>query len=259
MEYHYQRQKGVFLTLTYDDACCPVSLRKKDFQDWMKRFRHDVPSVKYFACGEYGEQFGRPHYHVLIFGIDDDHPVFINVRHQCANGRRGYLDSWKFGLVHLGYVSEESCQYVAKYTLKQSKPADSMLLEEKFRDNDSEALIEKPFQLMSRRPALGDGYMREHYERILAGRDPIVRFTVMDETRMPTLPRFVRERCELYERLDSDNGFVVQERQDLRKERRLAYALEKQSKKLHNHVSFEDENWQRMKNLASSINPRGVL
>jgi hypothetical protein len=43
---------------------------KRDLQLFFKRLRKAYPDVKlrYFACGKYGEQFARPHYHVILFG-----------------------------------------------------------------------------------------------------------------------------------------------------------------------------------------------
>lgn len=64
-----------FLTLTYE--ICPSSkngyntLVKKDFQDFLKRLRKLCPTnkLKYYACGEYGSQTQRPHYHAIILNL----------------------------------------------------------------------------------------------------------------------------------------------------------------------------------------------
>lgn len=75
---------AVFSTLTYTTEHVPMTrngymtLDKKDIQDFFKRLRaihyeyekaNDVtlPPIKYYAVGEYGGRFRRPHYHVLIF------------------------------------------------------------------------------------------------------------------------------------------------------------------------------------------------
>lgn len=53
-----------------------MSLRRKDVQAALKRFREgcrkknvDISSWKYACFGEYGEQFGRPHYHMLFYNL----------------------------------------------------------------------------------------------------------------------------------------------------------------------------------------------
>ena len=73
-------KKNSFVTLTYDDENLPrkgnsTTLIKKDFQDFMKRLREPNQEldwtpptpIRYYHCGEYGDQFGRPHYHAILF------------------------------------------------------------------------------------------------------------------------------------------------------------------------------------------------
>ena len=51
-----EHESNVFITLTYDDLHLPFggNLCKKDFQDFMKRFRYFVKKpIKFFACGGY--------------------------------------------------------------------------------------------------------------------------------------------------------------------------------------------------------------
>ena len=56
-----------FVTLTYEVA--PRSLQYEDFQKFLKRLRKNSgKAVRYFACGEYGEEGGRPHFHALPLG-----------------------------------------------------------------------------------------------------------------------------------------------------------------------------------------------
>ena len=86
LEYH---DSAYFVTLTYDDDHVPVSyygdpdtglatpsltLRKRDFQLFMKRLRKAFPDdhIRFFAAGEYGSQTFRPHYHAIIFGLHLD-------------------------------------------------------------------------------------------------------------------------------------------------------------------------------------------
>ena len=62
-----------FLTLTYDDAHLPVdeSLHYADFQGFIRKLRrvHAPRRFSFYMCGEYGEQFKRPHYHACLFGL----------------------------------------------------------------------------------------------------------------------------------------------------------------------------------------------
>lgn len=92
-----------FLTLTYGDA--PEVLDYRDFQLFLKRFRHEVGSFRYFAVGEYGEKSGRAHWHAIIFGVELG-DGFVN------------LKSWDLGFVFAGTVNAASIGYVAGYTMK---------------------------------------------------------------------------------------------------------------------------------------------
>ena len=67
-------ERNCFITLTYNDAHLPANrnLEYSDFQKFMKRFRKRFPSTKirFYMAGEYGEKFGRPHFHACIFNFD---------------------------------------------------------------------------------------------------------------------------------------------------------------------------------------------
>lgn len=106
-----EHDKAGFITLTYDESQLPDngSLKKKDYQDFLKRLRKSYPEkIKYFGCGEYGEKYGRPHYHLIMYGIGID---WID--------REYIFNAWKKGIVHYGLAEPESMQYTAKYIEKQ--------------------------------------------------------------------------------------------------------------------------------------------
>ena len=64
--------ENCFITLTYDDEFLPVggSLDKGAFPRFMKRLRKkfEPRRIRFYHAGEYGDRFGRPHYHALLFG-----------------------------------------------------------------------------------------------------------------------------------------------------------------------------------------------
>ena len=104
--------RASFVTLTYRNEDLPQynSLVKDDLQKYFKRVRyHYEKPVKYYACGEYGEETSRPHYHCIIFGIDPPEYNLLNERENL----------WSFGHTFVGSsVAAESCAYVAKYVTK---------------------------------------------------------------------------------------------------------------------------------------------
>ena len=111
-------ESAYFITLTYDTLHVPLTkkklmtLRKSDFQKFMKRLRKKHKSkLRYYMCGEYGENYWRPHYHVILFNLDDVNKV---------------ADAWKedgkpIGSVHIGTVNEKTIRYTCKYIDKDKR------------------------------------------------------------------------------------------------------------------------------------------
>lgn len=114
---------GWFVTLTYNDDHVPVtddgllSLDKRDVQLFMKRFRKSISQkIKYFAVGEYGTNFGRPHYHLLIFHYDENEKI-VKQKIQAA-----WSENYNaIGTVDLGSLSDRSINYVAKYVINNTE------------------------------------------------------------------------------------------------------------------------------------------
>lgn len=97
-----------FITLTYGNrksgyATPPVSksgyldLSKRHLQLFIKRLRrshgNNAKSIKYYAVGEYGGKFKRPHYHLIIFNAQLD--KIIGERYaSMARSKRIKLDGY---------------------------------------------------------------------------------------------------------------------------------------------------------------------
>lgn len=137
---------ATFLTLTYSDANIPddFGLHKSHLQNFFKRLRYDIEkegrNIKYFATGEYGDKFGRPHYHAIVFGLSpwDD---------------RFYFDRcWQLGNLHTGTVRPASINYVSKYLIKK---IDGVLEKVKYGDRLP------PFQVQS--TMLGLSFIKKYY------------------------------------------------------------------------------------------------
>lgn len=117
-------EANCFVTVTYDDEHLPVggSLFRPDFQDFLKRLRRRYASkrIRVFYCGEYGEQFGRPHFHAILFGFDFPDKVLLGKRKGLPYWRSAVLESlWTFGRSEIGSVTFESAAYVARYVTKK--------------------------------------------------------------------------------------------------------------------------------------------
>jgi len=150
-----------FITLTYDDESlkkyCPTgSLDKREFQLFMKRLRKAIyeqtsKQIRYYACGEYGDKFLRPHYHAAIFGYD-----FLLDRQQITNTERALYtsatlrDAWQRGHVSIGNLDWASAAYIAGYVgKKQLGPS------KRFHYQG----LAPEFNLSSRAPGLGSTWL----------------------------------------------------------------------------------------------------
>lgn len=144
-----------FVTLTYRDECLPNngSLDKRDVQLFMKRLRKMYgKGIKFLVAGEYGGVKRRPHYHLLLFGID-----FNDIESICENGKiyrqsKSLFKLWGKGYVTVGELNYATAKYVANYTIKNIGV-------------DLEEGREKQFIIMSRGGTNGKGLGYGWYEK----------------------------------------------------------------------------------------------
>lgn len=136
-----------FATLTYDDAHRDGSLHKRHLQLFMKRLRKIVGNgVRYFASGEYGTHTKREHLHILLFNCPMTPAGFSTQELNSA---------WPYGHIMAdNVVNMDRCAYVAGYVGKK-------LMKDELKPNQ-----EPPFILMSRRPGIGELWIREHLDQI---------------------------------------------------------------------------------------------
>ena len=166
-----------FLTLTYSDDKIPMSyyadpetglalpcysLDKRDLQLFWKRLRKSLPNkIRYFACGEYGAETWRPHYHAIVFGYwPDDFRVYERKDTTTYYTSDSLRSIWSKGNVIVASVNFDTCAYVARYTAKKA----STVGEEFYYEHN----LEPPFLAMSRRPGIGWSYFEKHLD-FLAG------------------------------------------------------------------------------------------
>lgn len=109
-----------FITLTYDRKHVPITfnkfmtLQQKDFQNFMKRLRKlTTNKLRYYAVGEYGEENKRPHYHIILFNLED--VDLIPKAWTCPISKK------LIGNVHAGKVTGASISYTTKYIDKEKR------------------------------------------------------------------------------------------------------------------------------------------
>lgn len=168
-EYEYkQKLTGSFITLTYADEnlikCRKIdnennnqfSLCKEHLQKYIEEVRAKVKEIwkpennvlcnkefSYIACGEYGEsnkELPRPHYHILMFGLD-----YIYCK-------KILEEAWKGGIVDIRPILKGGIRYILKYMDKQLNEI------ENFNKYDR-IFKERPFKTQSK--GFGSGLYKE--------------------------------------------------------------------------------------------------
>lgn len=149
------------------------------------RTRHSTANkIGFFACGEYGEEcevcamprrlcrclrfqktLGRPHYHLLIFGLD----FYDKELRKEENGYSWYTSEtlaklWPFGWHIIGQLSWQSAAYVARYCTKKvnGEPQEEHYKKVNRRTGEILRLVPE-FATMSRRPAIGKSWARRFH------------------------------------------------------------------------------------------------
>ena len=173
-----------FVTLTYDDGSLPFSdlgiptLFPDHLTQFFKNLRYNIGSFRYFACGEYGDQFDRPHYHFCLFynGSCNDEEI-----------EKAIVSRWCHGFIdYESGISAGRAKYCAKYSMKQVG----------FDYRDCVA----PFARMSRRPGIGKQFLDLRKMDLIHRLD---QWFVHDYQGTPySLPRYYKERIYSKDEID---------------------------------------------------------
>ena len=165
---------NIFITLTYDNDNLPQhnTLIKKDFQDFMKRLRKKKNAntnnpIRYYQCGEYGEKFGRPHYHAILFNT--------NFRdREIIQGHKGLTQSetlsklWGKGHSSIGDVTFQSAAYVAGYVQKKinGKQKETHYAIVDHETGEYFGQRQQEYSTMSRRPGIAGSWFAKHKDDV---------------------------------------------------------------------------------------------
>lgn len=226
-----------FITLTYDNQHVPISknnfmeLRKTDVQKFLKRLRKhqwkngNNESLKYYLCGEYGDKYKRPHYHVIMFNLDLQILLGQKVYHQVMlgniplDGKYNFIiDQWTMGHVTIGQVTEASVGYTLIYINKPWRPM--------HRNDDRQPV----FSLMSKK--LGLNYlspeMIKWYKADLKNR----MYCNIEDGKKIAMPRYYKDK--LYLMIFGDQDVADKVRHDIGQ-----YQLERLNENIRELSDFE--------------------
>lgn len=118
-----------FITLTYDNENIEwtektdkqgnnlPTLNKKTVQKFIKLLRYHENEqhkqngtiglpLKYYAVGEYGSKYHRPHYHIIVYNLHYHY--------------HSLTKSWDKGNIHIGEVNNKSIAYTLSYVTDKS-------------------------------------------------------------------------------------------------------------------------------------------
>lgn len=162
-----------FLTLTYNDSNLPPdgNLAPDDVTKFFKRLRKLLNGKKilYYYCGEYGENFSRPHYHIALFGHDFSSD---RVPHRLTSSGAVYRSPqleklWPYGFSEIGNLEYDSARYVAGYVQKKVTGKKAKEHYQKLNSETGEVHDVHPeFARMSRRPAIGLNWIQQYHTDI---------------------------------------------------------------------------------------------
>lgn len=177
-------ERNCVVHLTYNDKHLPKNkvidtetgevletetLKPKDYQDFLKRLRihyqrkykNKKYKIRTSYCGEYGEQKGRPHAHMILFNFKPDDLEFWE---KSKSGYNTYVSKevskiWGKGIVKVNDLSREMAEYIARYITKKWKGEDA---KEKYQNNGKVP----EFYHCSNRPGIGYSYYEKNKDTI---------------------------------------------------------------------------------------------
>lgn len=161
-----------FVTLTYNPDKLPFggTLVKDHFSKFIRALRKKIrpKKIRFFQCGEYGDDLGRPHHHAAIFGYWPDDCKFLKYNEQ---GDRLFtsdlLDkTWGHGYCWIGNLEFTSAAYVARYIFKKVTGDKS---EDHYTRVSADGRMHKllpEFITMSNRPGIGNEWLKKYHRDV---------------------------------------------------------------------------------------------
>lgn len=185
-----------FVTLTYDQENEPQNgyLEPQHLTKFLKRYRYTVypRRIRYYACGEYGGQTDRPHYHIILFGAPpcergETDNVRLSKGRSCCDSCDTIFKVWAAGRIHSVPFQEKAAHYITKYITKS-------------RLNGASTCRPPEFARMSKNPGIGALFMHEVASSLmefrLDGLSDVPNAIQIGSSTLP-LGRYLRRRLRL--------------------------------------------------------------
>lgn len=159
--------ENCFVTLTYATGALPpnASLEHRDFQLFMKRVRFKFKKeVRFYMCGEYGDEKGRPHYHACLFNVDfrDRKPIGKSASGELFFESKVLADLWGHGNCSVQDLTAGTAGYCARYVMKKTLGDDAEYAYSIVNDETGELIFRKPpYAAMSLKPGVGAKWLEK--------------------------------------------------------------------------------------------------
>lgn len=234
----YAHVKKCFITLTYSEDHLPYNslgtptLHKEDLQRYWKNLRaltHE--KIRYYAVGEYGTAGDRginPHYHALLYGLDQTDSRLITEAWKSTEGRGKSGSS--LGFTYIDDLNDKTIAYVVGYVEKKSTYNDHMY-------EDLEIIPE--FSTMSLKPTIGANAIPKLIKLFQENPDYLteygdVPYSIRHGSRSLPLGNYIREKIREGLDLPHDVKVYMNDETGLISERKIWHAKEnyKDQKKL---------------------------
>lgn len=180
-----RHEENSFLTLTYNDEHLPSTknLSYRALTLFIKRLRRQLSKTrynqkwKYYAVGEYGENFSRPHYHIILFGFDfsyklrykgiENSKTLSFVKNEKPYFKSTFLnDLWGQGHCDIGEVNYNTCMYVAKYVTKKVNGRNKAEHYTRMNEYGELISVEPEKSQMSRKNAIGKEWLQQFWSDV---------------------------------------------------------------------------------------------
>ncbi|AXH73312.1 MAG: replication initiator protein [Microviridae sp.] len=173
---------------------------------------YDKWKIKYYAVGEYGTQFERPHYHAIVYNLN---PFIL--------GKLNIDALWNKGNIHYGDANEKTISYTAKYLIDAQEEE----WQKKFRP--------KPFAIMSK--GLGENYIEARKE----WHTKDLKFYVNKQGDKVRMPRYYKDRIFNDEQKKEGGAQALAQAEQVQNERIESLILENGGDELKALEQFQAE------------------
>lgn len=191
----------------------------------MKRLRKGAggAKIRFYMCGEYGNDHARPHFHACLFGYDFEDKIYWKKTGAESKIYRSkeLEERWGKGYCSVGDVTFESAAYVARYIMKKMTGREGEKSYERV-DKETGEIWKKrsEFNKMSLKPGIGAGWIEKWKDDVYPEGEVVINGK---KVRPPKYydERYKREHPEQHETMIFDRYKVAVDRFEDRTDERL--------------------------------------